>query len=157
MKKFPSFPSLNNLKDLSTIKDDVSTKIFYSTFVNKITDEFIEDAPYNIFTNFQSTLDENTFLNTITYGNVTSCIGMSTSFFGENHHVNNIILFLLLYFIWFKFQNWGCLNNQKITFLSKTTSDKPDNPIDVKTINKNTNLFVLIIFIILTRNVDNAI
>lgn len=154
MKKFPSFPSLNNLKDLSPIKDDISTKIFYSTFVNKITDEFIEDAPYNIFTNFQSTLDEDTFLNTITYGNVTSCIGMTSSLFGENHHVNNIILFLLLYYIWFKFQNSVCLYSQKNTFLSKTASD---NYIDIKTINKNTNLFVLIIFIILTRNVDNAI
>jgi hypothetical protein len=154
MKKFPSFPSLNNLKDLSPIKDDISTKIFYSTFVNKITDEFIEDAPYNIFTNFQSTLDEDTFLNTITYGNVTSCIGMSTGLFGENHHVNNIILFLLLYYIWFKLQNSVCLYSQKNTFLSKTASE---NYIDIKTINKNTNLFVLIIFIILTRNVDNAI
>jgi len=150
MKKFPSFPSLNNLKDLSSIKDDISTKVFYSTFFNKIADEFIEDVPYNIITNFQESFDEDNIIATITYGNMTNYVGIGTGIFTSNCHIKNIVLFLILYFIWFKLQNSLYVNINKI-------NEKIGNYIDTKNIYKNTNLLVLIIFIILTRNVDNAI
>lgn len=147
MKKFPS---LNNLKELTSIKDDISTKIFYSTFVNKITDEFIEDAPYNIITNIQSTLDEDNYITTITYGNMTNCFGVGIGVFDGNSHIKNIFLFLFLYIVWFKMQNSIYINISKI-------NEKIGIHIDAKTINKNANFIVLIVFIILTRNVDNAI
>jgi hypothetical protein len=235
MKKFPS---LNNLKELSSIKDNISTKIFYSTFVNKITDEFIEDAPYNIITNIQSTFDEDSYIYTITYGNITNCFGGGLGVFDGNCHIKNIILFLFLYIVWFKMQDSIYINinkiNEKIGIyigtsqevrkdvedvkyfevkgrnLPSQATENWDSPtlcsgeslninrfdggaaevkdeflgtkcreidrfcegeskskdqilvtkckeIDTKTINKNVNLIVLIIFIILTRNVENAI
>ena len=150
MKKFPSFLSLNNLKNLSSVKDDISTKVFYSTFVNKIADEFIEDAPYNIITNVQSSLDEDSFINTITYGNMTSCFGVGMGVFGENCHLKNIILFVFLYFIWFKMQNSIYININKL-------NEKIGYYVDTNRINKDTNLLVLVIFIVLTRNIENAI
>jgi hypothetical protein len=150
MKKFPSFPSLNNLKDLTSIKEDISTKVFYSTFFNKIADEFIEDAPYNIITNFQESFDEDTFINNITYGNITSYVGVGSGVFMDNCHIKNIILFLFLYIMWFKLQNSIYINMYKI-------NQKIGYYIDTKPIYKNTNLFVLIMFIILTRNIENAI
>jgi hypothetical protein len=150
MKKIPSFPSLNSLKELTSIKDSISTRIFYSTFLNKITDEFIEDAPYNIISNVQSSLDDDNFINTITYGNITTSVGFSMGIFGSNSHIKNIMLFMFLYFIWFKMQNSIYVNFNKL-------NNKIGNYIDTKTIQKNTNLIVVVLFIILTRNVENAI
>lgn len=151
MKKFPSFPSLNNLKDLSSIKDNISTKVFYSNFINKFADEFIEDVPYNIITNVQNSLDEDSIITTITYGNITDNIGgIGMGVFCLNYHMKNIILFLFLYLIWFKLQNSIYINIYKL-------NEKIGYYIDTKTINKKTNFFVLILVIILTRNVENAI
>ena len=63
MKKIPSNNNLSQLKDVFNMKSDITSKIIYSTFMQQMSDEFLENAPYNFISHIQHNMNnDNTIL-----------------------------------------------------------------------------------------------
>ena len=73
MKKIPSNNNLSQLKDVFNMKSDITSKIIYSTFMQQMSDEFLENAPYNFISHIQHNINnDNTILDSISFGNNTN-------------------------------------------------------------------------------------
>jgi hypothetical protein len=137
MKKIPSNNSLFNINNLSS-----SSKIYMSAFVNKINDEFLEDSPYNIINFVKDNLSPSEEIvekekiihsSHMNYHEHTITYDMPIFFV-------SILIFVLYFFIHNK--EFYCLSN------NKTTENNHTNII---------NYILLAIFIIFSRNIENAI
>jgi len=148
MKKISSFTSLFNLKNISVLKNEITTRVYYSTAVNEITDEFIEETPIQFISSFHDSFDNNAILESIT-GTPTPHLGLGIAI-NDICHLRNAVLIFFVYFIWY----------QSVTMepqYIKNVQNKIGNYIDIETIQKHTKLVLLIIFIVFTRNVGNVI
>ena len=120
-------------ENLKTIKMVISSRVYYSSFADKIMDTFLEDTSY-------------TLVNTIITPTYTTTIAKYSMI---NDHVRQI-----------EFAASICVVLLLISYLRTQTekSTKQLEPfVECYNIRRNTNRFLFIFFMIFTKNVDSAI
>lgn len=120
-------------ENLKTIKMVISSRVYYSSFADKIMDTFLEDTSY-------------TLVNTIITPTYTTTIAKYSMI---NDHVRQI-----------EFAASICVFLCLISYLRTQTekSTKQLEPfVECYNIRRNTNRFLFIFFMIFTKNVDSAI
>ena len=144
MKKIPSNNSLFNINNLSS-----SSKIYMTAFVNKINDEFLEDSPYNIINFVKDNLSPSEEIT-----EKEKLIHSHSSHI--NYHEHTITYDMPIYFISILiFVFYYFIQHRELYTLSnnKTLQHSTEN-------NHNTNIInyiLLALFIIFSRNIENAI
>ena len=141
MKKIPSNNSLFSISNMS------SSKIYMTAFVNKINDEFLEDSPYSIVNFVKDNLSPSTSYdklyelhhssNQISYHDIPVANDIPIYFF-------SIFIFIFYYFIQYK--EFNIISNNQQELVNKHQNDT--NII---------NCVLLALFIIFSRNIENAI
>ena len=174
MKKIPSINNLSQLKDVFNVNSEITGKIIYSSFIQEMSHEFLDNAPYKIISNIQHNInDDNTILDSISFGNNTNDVifGFTMS---NYYHMKEVLFCILLYFIWFRlmYMTHTMYENIQKALLSPEELQKRDiSPpsfqeemktkiatyIDLESVKKKMNLILLILFFIFNRNIDNAI
>ena len=120
-------------ENLKTIKMVISSRVYYSSFADKIMDTFLEDTSYTLV---------NTII-TPTYTTPIAKYSMINDHFRQIEFAASICVFLFL-----------------ISYLRTQTekSTKQLEPfVECYNIRRNTNRFLFIFFMIFTKNVDSAI
>jgi hypothetical protein len=145
MKKIPSNNSLFSINNLSS-----SSKIYMTAFVNKINDEFLEDSPYNIINFVKDNLSpssEELEKEKIIHSHSSHIINYNEHAITYDMPIYfiSILIFVFYYFIQHR-EIYSLSNN-------KTVQHSTEN-------NHNTNIInyiLLALFIIFSRNIENAI
>ena len=150
MKKIPSNNNLSQLKDVFNMKSDITSKIIYSTFMQQMSDEFLENAPYNFISHIQHNMNnDNTILDSISFGNNTNEVifGFTIS---NYYHMKEVLFCVFLYYIWYR-----------LLYINHTTykyiQTKIGVFIDLESVQKKMNLILFILFFIFNRNIENAV
>jgi len=144
MKKIPSNNSLFNINNLSS-----SSKIYMSVFVNKLNDEFLEDSPYNIINFVKDNLSPSEEII-----EKEKIIHSHSSHI--NYHEHTITYDMPIYFIsilvcvFYYF-----IHNKELQNLINNKTDSQHSKEYNQT--KIINYILLALFIIFSRNIENAI
>lgn len=152
MKKIPSNNSLvklSQLKDIFSLKQDITTKMLHSMMIDKVTDEFIEDVPFTVVSYVQKTMDDSTILDSITIGNHTNTVLFGLSMSGCSH-LKEFLFLMLLYFMWYQMIH---INHTVYQNINK----KLGTYFDIEILRKRINIILFILFLVLNRNLQNAI
>jgi hypothetical protein len=118
--------------------------------MEKLTDEFLEDAPYHFITYIQQNMNEdNKVLDSISFGNNTNTylFGFTISSY---YHLKEVLLCIFLYFVWFRL-----VYTNHETY--KNIQNKIGNFIDLESVKKKINFILFILFFVLNRNIENAV
>ena len=142
MKKIPSNNSLFNINNLSS-----SSKIYMTAFVNKINDEFLEDSPYNIINFVKDNLSpssEELEKEKIIHSHSSHIINYNEHAIAYEMHIYFISILIFVFYYFIQHREIYSLSNNKTVQHSK----------------ENTNIInyiLLALFIIFSRNIENAI
>jgi len=128
MKKIPSNNNLYQLKDVFNVNSEITSKIIYSSFIQEMSHEFLDNAPYNIISNIQHNVNnDNTILDSISFGNNTNDVifGFTVS---NYYHMKEVVFCVLLYFMWFRFVYINYIMHENIQKAVPSTSEIPSTP-----------------------------
>jgi hypothetical protein len=120
------FIYLNKLKDIS-LKNMLSTRLYYSSIMDSFTNEIIQDEPYTIIQSFQ--VNSDTHLH-------------------HAHNIPNIIILIsvVIVCIVYKYRHIDTMDKLK----------RLDNFIEYYSIRKKINILLTIMSILFIKNVENA-
>jgi len=152
MKKIPSnhnLAQLSQLKEMFSLKQDITTQMICSAMIEKITKEFIEDVPFTVVSYVEKTIDDTTILDSIAFGNHTDTIIFGLSLTGCSH-IKELLFLFLFYFLWYRIVH---INNTICQNINKKLGDY----FDVEILRKRTNTILFIFFLVLNRNLENAV
>ena len=127
------------MKNMVQIRNVLSTRIYFSSMVEKVSDQILEDVPYSLISKI---------------GNITPqcmhCLSsLSASTLTTSAKIIDLefIIIITLTFVIIRYIENSKLNElERLHFVT-----------DYNHIRKNTNRFIWIFFIIFTKNIENAI
>jgi hypothetical protein len=140
MKNIINFSKLK----IFSIKDILTTRVYFSSIVNTISNEFIKEGPSNIFQTIET--DNNNSNNNNDIYTIILHNNYENSKIIITHNFNNIIILLLIIIFYINIKNKNNNNNLK----------KLDNFIEYYKIKHKINIILTIFIFIFVKNIENV-